>query len=259
MTSLHQAFKNAKLKVERGDRHIREYTQTIIAFLQTDFCKVTVEEDGETGNYLVKVDATAPYPPALPTIIGDAAHNLRTAIDYIIVEFTGLDPDWISLPVGKERGEVQASPKYQAIWRKLPQFADFLLDEIQPYAGGKFKIWELAKLDNIDKHKLLIPITKVSTLLRLDIEDDRGNRIGDTFTPVEEGTVLEIPSSGTGKIKVNHKGQAGIDICFGHETPFPGAPVIAVLADLSEFVLQAIEALEVFCFGKITNPHAGKI
>src|SRR5215472_4099024 len=118
MTSLHQAFKNAKLKVERGDHHIREYTQTIIAFLQTDFCKVTVEEDGETGNYLVKVDATAPYPPALPTIIGDAAHNLRTAIDYIIVEFTGLDPDWISLPVGKERGEVEASPKYQAICRK---------------------------------------------------------------------------------------------------------------------------------------------
>src|SRR5215475_6128640 len=66
MTSLHQAFKNAKLKVERGDHHIREYTQTIIAFLQTDFCKVTVEEDGETGNYLVKVDATAPYPPGSP-------------------------------------------------------------------------------------------------------------------------------------------------------------------------------------------------
>jgi hypothetical protein len=259
MTSLQQAFRNARLKVERADRHIREYTQTIIAFLQSDFCKVTVEEDGNTGNYFVKVDATAPYPLALPAIIGDAVHNLRTAIDYIVVEFTGLNPDWISLPVGKERSEVEASPKYQAIWCKLPQFADFLLEEIQPYAGGKFKIWELGKLDNIDKHRLLIPITKVSTLLRLDIEDDHGNRIGETFTAVEEGTVLKIPSSGPGKIKVNHKGQAGIDICFGNETPFPGLPVIAVLTDLPEFVLQAIEALELFCLGKITNPHTGKI
>ena len=187
----------------------------------------------------------------LPAIIGDIVHNLRTALDYIIVEFTGLDSDRISLPVGKGRSDVEASRKYQKIRRKLPLFADFLLDEIQPYAGGKFKLWELAKLDNIDKHKLLIPVTKVSTLLRLDIEDDHGNRIGDTFISVEEGKVLKIPSSGTSKIKkVNHKGEAGIDICFGHETPFPGLPVIAVLADLPKVTLQAIEALELFCFGK---------
>jgi len=259
MTSLHETFKNSKLKIERGERHIREYVQTVIAFLKTDFCKVTVEENSETGDYFVKVDATAPYPPELPAIIGDAVHNLRTALDYIVVDFTGINPDWISLPVERERAKVETSKRYEAIRSKLPQFADFILDEIQPYAGGKFKVWELAKLDNIDKHKLLIPVTKVSTLLRLDVKDDLGNRVTDTFIPVEEGTVLKLPSGGLRKIKVSHKGQAGIDICFGHETPFPGLPVLEVLPDLSKMTLQALEALELFCFGEIANPHAGKI
>jgi hypothetical protein len=258
MTSLHQTFKNARLKIERGERHIREYVQTIIAFLKTDFCKVTIEDDSETGDYLVKVDATASYPPELPTIIGDAVHNLRTALDYVIVDFTGINPDWITLPAARERHELEASERYKAIRRDLPDFADFILDEIQPYAGGKFKVWELGKLDSIDKHKLLIPITKVSTLLRLDVKDERGNRITDTFISVEEGTVWKFPSGGR-KIKVNHKGHAGIDICFGHETPFPGLPVLEVLPDLSKMTLQALEALELFCLEEIANPQAGKI
>jgi len=58
MTNPQQTFKDARLKVERADCHIREYTETIIAFLKTDFCKLTVEEDGDTGHYLIKADAT---------------------------------------------------------------------------------------------------------------------------------------------------------------------------------------------------------
>lgn len=258
MTNLHQTFKNAKLKIERGERHIGEYIQTIIAFVKTDFCKVTVEEDSETGDYFVKVDATAPYPSQLPAIIGDAVHNLRTALDYIVVDFTGINPDWITLPAARQRHEVEASERYKAIRRDLPDFADFIIHEIQPYAGGKFKVWELGKLDSIDKHKLLIPITKVSTLLRLDVKDDCGNRITDTFIPVEEGTVLRLPSGGR-KIKVDHKGYAGIDVCFGHETPFAGLPVLEVLPDLPKMTLQALEALELFCFGEIANPNPGKV
>jgi hypothetical protein len=184
----------------------------------------------------------------LPAIIGDVVHNLRTALDYIIVEFTGLDPDWISLPVGKDRTNVKAASAYNAIRGKFPDFASFLLDEIQPYAGGKFKVWELAKLDNIDKHKLLIPVVNVSSLLRIDIEDERGNRIPhDPFVLVEAGRVQTLVK-GFGKIKINNKGQAGINVCFGQDTPFPGLPVIDVLADLPKVTLQAVEALELFCF-----------
>jgi hypothetical protein len=255
VTNLRQTFQHAKLKVERGEHHIGEYVQTILAFLKTDFCKVAIERNGDTSNYSLKIDATAPYPPELPAIIGEnAVHNLRTALDYIIVEFTGLNPDWIALPVAKGRSEVEALERYKAIREHLPDFADFILDEIQPYAGGKFKVWELAKLDNIDKHKLLIPITKFSTLLRMDIEDQNGNRISDTFVLVEEGQTLSI-CSGLREPKINYKGNAGITILFGQDTPFSNIPVLEVLGDLPKLTLHAIEALESFCFGEIADPH----
>jgi hypothetical protein len=96
VTNPQQTFKDARLKVERADCHIRECTETIIAFLKTDFCKLTVEEDGDTGHYLIKADAAPIIHPCSQLSLGDVVHNLRTALDYIIVEFTGLDPDWIN-------------------------------------------------------------------------------------------------------------------------------------------------------------------
>ena len=64
----------------------------------------------------------------------------------------------------KKRDDVIRTSTYKKIKEALPDFAEFILDEIQPYAGGKFKVWELSKLDNIDKHKLLIPTMNISSL-----------------------------------------------------------------------------------------------
>jgi hypothetical protein len=252
MTDLQETFRQAKLKVERAECHVQEYTDSIRAFLKTDFCKVTIEVDGDTGNHRIQIDTRTLYPRHLPTIIGDAVHNMKAAIDYIVVAFVGVKPDYIRLPTAKCREQVESLELFKTIRHYQPKFADWLLDEIQPYAGGKFKIWELSQLDNADKHRLLVPITKFSTLLRLDIEDECGNRIGDSFWSIPEGkigTLVEHP----GKIKINHKGYAGINILFGDDTPFPGEPVFDILANLPKPRLRRSKRLSCSASGRSPN------
>jgi hypothetical protein len=250
-------FQSARLKVKRADRHIQELVSVIVAFLDTDFCKLHIEEDGDSGNYSVNMDSTAPFPPEIPLIVGDAVHNLRSALDHIVVQFT--KSDRLALPTGKERHNVEGAPHYRTIKKSLPDFAAHILNEIQPYAGGKFKVWELGKLDNIDKHQLLIPTINITGLMGVDFEDDRGNRIsGGGHIAVEQGRIQGM-FAGFGKIKINNHGKPTIGISFAPGTPFQDQTILETLPQLSELVLKAIEAIELFCFGNVPDPDPIKI
>jgi hypothetical protein len=253
MADSRQQFLGARLKVARAERHLRELMQTILAFLETDFAVIRAEEDGDSGTYSLKIDGTTPYPPAIPAIIGDAVHNLRSALDHIVVQFVDPESDWIGLPVAKSRSEVESSKGFRTIREMNSDFAAVILDEIQPYAGGKFKVWEIAKLDNIDKHKLLIPTVNISSLGKIDIEDERGNRFIDHHVLVEAGQTIHL-AKGFGKmVKIHNKGDAGVNVLFGEDTPFPGESVFGAIGNIPELTLQAIEAFEGFCFGNVSG------
>lgn len=249
-----QEFESARSKIQRANSHIGDLIATYQSFLKTDFCKLVVEDDGKPGGYwALKIEATTPYPPEIPLIVGDAFHNLRSSLDHIIVQFTGQDR--FSLPTGKKRDDVIAVPMYGSIKKAFPDFISFILDEIQPYAGGKFKCWELSQMDNIDKHRLIIPTVNISSLMGADFEDSSGNRFRNANIAVEHGTVQPIIIGGGGRMKINDKGTPALNIRFGDGTPFKDETVLETLANLAQLTLQAVEAFELFCFGQITNPN----
>jgi hypothetical protein len=157
--------------------------------------------------------------------------------------------------MAKGRSNVETVASFRTIRDRNAAFSAFILDEIQPYAGGKFKLWEIGQLDNIDKHKLLIPTVNFSSLGRFDVEDEHGNRFVDNLITVPQGRITSI-ITGMGKMKINHKGDSGVNIVFGEDTPFPGESVLGALANLPELILEAIEALESFCFGTVADPNA---
>jgi hypothetical protein len=247
-------FTSARLKIKRADRHLQELMLTVMTFLKTDFAVILAEEDSETGTYTIKIDLTSPYPPEIPTIIGDAIHNLRTALDHIVTQFTDPKSNWIGLPMAEGRSDVKALRSFRFIRERNPYFPAFILDEIQPYAGGKFKLWEIGQLDNIDKHRLLIPTRNVTSLLNVDIEDEYGNRFRDRHITLDHGRLVGL-ASGLGCIKIHNKAETAVNILFGDDTPFPGQSIFGTLTYLPQLLLEAIEALELFCFGKITNPN----
>jgi hypothetical protein len=147
-------FAGSRLKVKRAERHVDEIKTLLADFLKTDFCKVHIEADPKTGDNLLKLDSIAKVPPEIALAVGDAIHNLRTAMDHVAFDILGTDADWISFPMGKKRDDVITTRQHRAIKEAFPDLADFIADTIQPHRGGDFALWEIGALDNLDKHRL---------------------------------------------------------------------------------------------------------
>ena len=78
-------FESAMLKVDRAKRHVNDLQARLTAFLQSDFYRLRVDKDTESGGYVVMYN-TNPLPSDCALILGDAIHNLATPFDHIASE-----------------------------------------------------------------------------------------------------------------------------------------------------------------------------
>lgn len=76
-------------KIARGREHIAELTAEINGFLETEPYAVDrqLELDGRVDLYVVSRDT--PAPASIGLLIGDAAHNLRSALDHLAIACNG--------------------------------------------------------------------------------------------------------------------------------------------------------------------------
>src|SRR5437879_6404809 len=74
-------FEHAKLKIKRANKHILELEREMDAFRQTDFYRFFVEKNPETGRSTLVGEVVQAVPEPVPLILGDAIHNLRSALD----------------------------------------------------------------------------------------------------------------------------------------------------------------------------------
>ena len=80
-TSVTNRFADARLKIERADRHIRDL-QVRIGRLENS-CSSAIEPHPELGYEEIKYDVTDKIAAQeISLIIGDALHNLKCALDY---------------------------------------------------------------------------------------------------------------------------------------------------------------------------------
>ncbi len=105
--------------------------------------------------------------PWIATIIGDAAHNLRTALDHCAVavappERTRLAgfPIFTDMPTG---GRLE---KFDSLVEGMPHEAIEIITAAQPYMGSgrMHPLARLSELDNTDKHRQLHVVANVFDL-----------------------------------------------------------------------------------------------
>jgi len=256
MTNPKPQFTHARLKVQRAYRHVQEIEARLQKFLETDFCKLHIEIEPNTGRNILKLESIALPPAHIVLAFGDAVHNLRCALDYVSTHFVGKDENRISFPVGKKRDDLVASNSFRSIQKAFPDFAMYVADVIQPYEGGNFKVWEIGTLDNFDKHKLLVPVVTVTGMTGALLEDNCRN----TYTMdlrVGPGGVLDALSTDT-TLKINSYGKPAGLIRFPKGLPFQNEPVIPTMLQLVQSTHQAVESLEAFCFGNVVDPNSVK-
>ncbi len=173
-----EANDTEKAKLQRARKHIAEVVELVDAYLGARPIEVRRDFNVVSGTFKIESVVLEQYPIELSLAVGDAIHNLRSALDH-----TYFDLVRPFVRDEKDAKRVQfptwSSPDFeeQTLTRCLATAAgaEFVaaIKELQPYPGGAKGIYELHSLDVEDKHKTL-PLVGLS----IAIAGDRVNELG---------------------------------------------------------------------------------
>ncbi len=244
------SFREARLKIERANQHIRDFEAKAASFFDSTVYEIGIESDPESNSDFIEIAATQTIPDSFALILGDAIHNLRSALDLAWFEIAGRDspdPDREIFPVRHTHKHLEEFIKGRPEHQSLVQLADTLLNVIQPYKGGNGDdIWRLHRLDIEDKHRVLIERRQVGELTGLWAEDDKGERFGIKKGIILDGQPLMIRRTGSTGLKIVKEGYLTGTIVFGKGTPVPGQLILPALRRFDVVVRGTLKTLEPF-------------
>ena len=237
-------FHGARLKIERAKKHIRDLGSIVVREVEPHSHNILVETDLKSGYDSLKPELNSAVPGEVMCVVGDALHNLRTALDYIAndIEFatTGERSSYTKFPVRDTRDELVAAVKGGLVYKAPKRIIDFIVDVVQPYEGGDGQlIWALHQLDIEDKHRLLISYLQFQWIRGIHYKDEGG----DVFeVPEWHATGERMPRFPTGKrkVEVTDKGHASASIVFAHGLPLGGKHIFPTLNNLAGFVDRTV-------------------
>jgi len=153
-------LEEARLKLRRGKEHLHILEMEARKFWDADPYSLVHERDGQEFPNLLRFKLTKPIPQhSWGLILGDAVHNIRSALDYIVWRLAGSDlTDRTSqFPICVTEHEWNSG-----YWKflKRPIHADAIayIKTLQPYTRPdpkRAKLRILQELDARDKHKLI--------------------------------------------------------------------------------------------------------
>jgi hypothetical protein len=216
-------FKGAYAKIERAREHVAELRREVAAFAATHPVKMEVSKPsgGQVGISLAMTFNGVP--DRISTILGDALHNLRSALDHAagdLVRAAKGNPRGVYFPFCDDPADLPDMIRAKKLHRAGP-WAVALLESLQPYRGGNIMLRGLHDLDVHDKHQALVPgaASFASPVIRL--WDDDG-----TYNP----TVMGDPSVAS-----------DFALTFGAESAFVGKEVVETLEGLVQVVVSIVE------------------
>lgn len=258
-------FEAARAKVERAKEHIRDLQGERDAFLGGNPYRITAEFYPEHGATAYFMDKFSPIPQSISLIAGDTLHSLRTALDYLAYALVERSPGYIEnthlyFPICKNREayESESPGKTQGIPKQIKE----RIDTFKPYGGGDDRLWELHRLDIVDKHRLLMTTTTVVTDIEFYVDTAfvdalfRGLlRIPKAFPkqtlkfpapkplfPMEQGALLYGVK---GNYETDKRVNFTFDIAISEVGIFEGNLLIETLLELSDLVESIVMSFDV--------------
>jgi hypothetical protein len=242
------SFRSSSLKMNRALDHIRELEDLIESWRRLDSYRVSIGKEEHTRQNVLRFIVTKSLPEDVALIIGDAIHNLRTALDHAAYELLCLsraskkDLDQTYFPFEGDRARLEASRKFKTIQTNNPKIAATILDIIRPYKGGNDTLWNLNKVDNHDKHRLLVPHFQA---ISVTIDALRGSEqitLQKKFQPRARihGSTICLPAD----LEIKGHREPIFDIFFGEGFPLSGQSVVEALIRMNIEVSKALKHLK---------------
>lgn len=249
-------FKSARLKIERADEHIADVDRQIADLRSPERQRITREINPYTGDQFLHYDFKSPLPlDDLALVIGDAIHNLKTAIDHgwhtLLSAFAPAVAQSRSskFPVyDGDSHQLESGLRGVKIDTLCPPLFRFVVDDLRPYSeGGNSVLCIIHDLDIRDKHKLLVPLTRITAVVDAVLEDEAGHTTkGATWGTLNEALPITIPISAGSKMKVKEYGHLAFDVILNQGSGIHTLSVSDTLHHFREVTLGTIEAMEGF-------------
>jgi hypothetical protein len=246
-------FKTARLKIKRANEHIADFNRQIADLRSPERQCITREINPQTGDQFLHYDFKSPLPlDDLALVIGDAVHNLKTAIDHgwhtLLSAFVPALAKKSSFPVDISKHQLESRLRGVEIHTICPNLFRFVVQDLSPYSeGGNSVLCAIHYLDIRDKHKLLVPLARVTAVVDAVLENEAGHTTkGATWGTISEALPITIPISAKTKIKVKEYGCLAFEVILDQRSGVHTLSVSDTLHTFSEVTLKTIELMEDF-------------
>jgi hypothetical protein len=208
---MNDPFESAIWKVDRARKHADDLETEVRAFWAADPYEVETVGSPLTGGGSYRVKRFTALPEVIPLVAGDAAHNIRSALDHFA--WAAVAPQERSVrtcfPIWNTSQARTPDSWRKQVDRQLKGASADLIDAVttlEPWEAGRDSLlWAIHELDRVDKHRLLLSVAAALTGVGLDGDSyeltvakkfsggdpDRPLALEPIrWTPVQEGTVL---------------------------------------------------------------------
>jgi hypothetical protein len=236
------AFDPSRLKVRRARTHVGELQTEIRRYLRSNPFYVEAVPGAITGTKDWLLHVREQVPPEFSAILGDAIHNLRSALDLLaceLVRLNGQSDEDVQFPFSRSASLYPAQILTRHLDRASPQGLA-ALNTIQPYHGGNDDLRAIHDLDILDKHVMFIPAADMVSMpdFHGGAELLRGIRV----SPIKEGWRARIEQEMAPYVGYGRPYQATFSLNFPHHiapgqpSPLAGREVVPALIQLAIMV-----------------------
>ena len=240
-------YGHAMLKIERANKHIKEFDLRLLS--SSNHYGPSIHINAQTGekyihyrlnDYMLRGD--------LAVIVGDVAHNLRSALYFVWVSLVRRNGFRVTsqthFPIRKDQGRnwLESVLTQNAGVHPTSPIFDFLVNNVKAYQGGDSDILALHDLDVDDKHILLIPMVSVTGIKGLELENEDGSLdCFDILLKEHEVYRKVIPL----ETKFKKHGEVQFHVTFAKGAGIQDAEIVATLKRISRKVLQIVRTIEI--------------
>jgi len=252
-------LEGCRAKIRRARLHVEEFVAAIRSPIITAPYRARGEPDSSGCEFVIVAEANPDFsgiPLEMPLIAGEAAHQLRSALDHLvwqlIVTNTGADPKGTrsGFPIFKtEAGFKKRAPE---MITGVSASAEERIRAAQPYHAGadaeRVLTWILHELNNADKHRLIPVAIDHTSVVHVHVHKQDGS-IVEVLPRLEELREALHDGAEIARVAIRDMEDGGtLDVRFGFDVAFQQIgslqrqPATQLLAEIGDYVERLIES-----------------
>jgi len=253
------SLEGAHLKLIRAKRHIDELRLAIQSYFGSTPYRI-VKQENFSGDLVYSVEITQPIPSELGAMVGDAIHNMRSALDLLawqLVVVGGGKPSkntYFPFTQAQVNFKATANSCLKGASKKSIKF----IRRLKPWVGGNRTLLQLHTLDIIDKHQVILIVGTAYKNIVLTFQmqvpwQDQvvkfppiGLKPADRQFPLKDGSELYRVNAAARSGTMHDEPQFTFEACFGEEGNVEGLPLIPTLENILNHVTRIIQITDKF-------------